>query len=489
MTVAGQRADSLLTHRIAGHSSPEGRVAALAYDNPSMVPLRYATSLSRLSPGYDRSSSDAAVRAQQGRGNSTGRFGADTYIHAGDATVWGGAAYENGRIYDVRWCEASDFDIVYPYVTADAVGGDMKAERYSFAGGYAAPVSGFTLGCRLSYAAGHYYRDVDPRPRNITGRLDAAIGVARVIGPYRVGLAVDFMKYRQSNNLLFMSELGEARIYHLTGLGGHYVRFDGLGKDCSYSGERYGVQLDLLPEHGCGFFGAVALHRFSFDYVIRDLNHLPMSSVSDNSLAFECGYRYDRGADFAAVTVAGDYSRRIGRENIFGDPVSGQYPEIGSMKMYGADSCATSLEALYMRRAGVFTFGATARGAISHDEKACLSPRRQWLVDAVMMGVGVDASYTGSCFHSRLRLGYDRRFVTDSSLGGVDGDDGIGLGDVVLSDFGFASADTDRFSASLAGAMAIGRRLALGASVEWSHTSYGRRVSSDGLRAAVSLYF
>lgn len=32
------------------------------------------------------------------------------------------------------WNENADYDVIYPYVAADSVGGDMKFENYAFSG-------------------------------------------------------------------------------------------------------------------------------------------------------------------------------------------------------------------------------------------------------------------------------------------------------------------------------------------------------------------
>ena len=32
------------------------------------------------------------------------------------------------------WNENADYDVIYPYVAADSVGGDMKFENYAFQG-------------------------------------------------------------------------------------------------------------------------------------------------------------------------------------------------------------------------------------------------------------------------------------------------------------------------------------------------------------------
>ena len=52
-------------------------------------------------------------------------------------TLWGNASYKNQELRKVRWNESVDSDLLYPYFTADAVGGDLHSEQYAFMGGFA----------------------------------------------------------------------------------------------------------------------------------------------------------------------------------------------------------------------------------------------------------------------------------------------------------------------------------------------------------------
>ncbi len=51
-------------------------------------------------------------------------------------TLWGSASYSSKNEKNIRWNETVDFDLIYPYITADEVGGDLKKEIYTFLGGY-----------------------------------------------------------------------------------------------------------------------------------------------------------------------------------------------------------------------------------------------------------------------------------------------------------------------------------------------------------------
>ena len=99
---------------------------------------------------------------------------ASTYTHYRSSTLCGGAAYSNGKRRNMPWCETTDPELLYPYLLADTVGGDLNSEIYTFSGSYADHSDRWAWGASLAYKATLEYRSVDPRPRNVAGCLDAS---------------------------------------------------------------------------------------------------------------------------------------------------------------------------------------------------------------------------------------------------------------------------------------------------------------------------
>lgn len=343
---AGARADVL--ERMEERMWLTDSAAVMAYGNPALMTWRNDSSLSTLSALY---------RSQP----RVGAFDARSYMHVGSNTLWGGASYHNGKTADQRWCEASDYHLVYPYVTADSVGGRLNMERYAFDGGWAGRYDRWALGASLSYVAGHYYRSVDPRPRNVTGTLDLGVGAAyRFATDYVAGLSANYQRYKQSNDIEFVSELGETKIYHLTGLGHRYVRFDGLGKDCNYTADRWGAQADLYGTGRSALYTTAAFQRLTMTYILTDLNKLPMATVAQNHVRAQAGWRLRTAGHRLTVAADWGYVRRLGTENIFGDPASNQYPQIGSATMYLHRLLEGGVRVAYDRTGTAWQYGAAA---------------------------------------------------------------------------------------------------------------------------------
>lgn len=321
-----------LTERIVSTDTLFEAVQAQPLANPALSPLRQPVSLSHVSAGFSRDNMDAAADYATGKGSGCAFFDAATYMKLTRGTVTGHAGYRNGRRFGVRYCEVSDPQLIYPYYTADAQGGDFKAEEYTFGGSYGADFGkGWLYGVSLDYRALLEYRDTDPRPRNTVGQLTIGAGFGRHIGRYNLALGADVFRYTQSNSMMFVSELGEIPMYHLTGLGHHYARFTGTGKSANYSGWNRHVSLSLVPD-SAGVTTAVSFGRFTFDKILKDLDNLPLNTLRRDTWLASAGWR----DNLLSVSAYFTHITRRGDENVFGEPQGNIYPKLFALNTYSS---------------------------------------------------------------------------------------------------------------------------------------------------------
>ena len=309
-----------------------GRAVLLA--NPAMQSLRLPVTISHIEAGWDG-----------GRDRSVGFFRANSFMALGNGHhVLGQAGYSNGTLRDVSTVQNADAHLVYPYLMGVEATGDMRSERYNFGGTYwfYAPESHpWGWGATARYDAGLSYRNVDPRPRNVTGMLNLAAAASYTLrGRYTLALGMSADIYKQSNNLTFVSELGELPVYHLTGLGTVYHRFTSLGKDAFYKGRTYGLNIAASPVGMHGLYAGVNLSTGHMENILKDLNELPMARVTDRSVSAEAGWMGSW-----TPFVRWEAGRRRGTENFFGDASSGVYPQIAEATTYAQNRYSASVGA------------------------------------------------------------------------------------------------------------------------------------------------
>lgn len=437
------------------------QMSSPAYENPAVKQWAMRRSVSDIGLGWTSDRQSRAVDPQLGSGERHWAFEADTYLKYKSSTLWGDASYSNGKRFDVRFNETSDPELVYPYFTADTVGGDLQCERYRFGGGYADHRERWAWGASLHYEAGLYYRSVDPRPRNVTGRLDISVGASyRLFGDYQAGLSVSYRKYKQTNDIDFKNQMGVEKIYHLTGLGNHYSRFTGMGQDAYFNGHRWGLTVNLFPESASGFTATANMSRFSFTKILTELNKLPLADCRHYELTAQIGWLHPGERNDWALTLDGYAHRRHGYENRFGDAASNIYPLTGRDWMYADNAQSLKFTALWQSHTPAGFLGWIRPSiAYRHRCESYAKPATQCKDDNLT--ATLDALASLPCREWRL---------TASAAGAID-------------------SDWKTAGATLKAARSLGRGFNLEAALAWRHTKYDCGPRQNTYDVSINLYF
>ncbi|MGN6510957.1 MAG: DUF6850 family outer membrane beta-barrel protein, partial [Chitinophaga sp.] len=245
-TAAAQ--DSLSGKLAREQTSPVTELRDELYMSPALKAWQRQHTYGRLSATFGKYGQDLYLR-QEGSGRQQLNVHSETYLRGkNNTTLWGKAYYINEKLFKVQFNESSDYDLVYPYVMADTVGGDLNSETYAFSGGLAKGVGKYQLGLQAGFKGEQSYRNRDPRPKNISTALDLKIAASRKLGgKYLLALDLSGTKYNQANRLEFVSEIGEPLVYHDAGLGAYNEFLAGARMSANYNGLIYGVALQLAP--------------------------------------------------------------------------------------------------------------------------------------------------------------------------------------------------------------------------------------------------
>lgn len=444
---------------ITDHFSPIPSATKKAWDNPALLDMKYASSLTDISGLYYNSNDERF-----------GSFAARTYLKLKSVTIAGNAGYENGAKHNVRFCENVDIPTVYPYLTYDAIGGNLNLERYYFGGSIDVPLGkNWDVGASLSYKAGLFYRNIDPRPKDITSEFTISGGGAYSLNQsYKIALQADYMKYKQSCDITFMSELGEAKIYHMTGLGTHYSRFAGQGHDSYYNGHRYGGSATLMPANS-GLHVDAEGHIEKVTYILSDLNNLPMARIDSRSLNAEVGYKtQDWG-----ITGYTNILRRHGYENIFGDASTGQYPLIATLGMHLVNMTEAGIRTVASFHLNETVLSIMPQINWSHYSEAYREPSRSLLLDNLSAGSDIRVIMPiGKKFLLRGDVGYRIIPSLKSELKNVvtDSEDLNPFFDILTENFNVAASTRSSASVNIGGDFMFSKnRYALALDIYYSY--------------------
>ncbi|MDE6265801.1 MAG: hypothetical protein K2M07_00425 [Muribaculaceae bacterium] len=482
--------DSILI-RMNSHVDGLRRFISETWQNPALKYFSEDEPFSNLSVGLSRRNDSEIITPEYGDGSHSAGFNAESFIPAGkNSAVWGNAGYSTGSTRNVQWCESSSPELIYPYFSADEAGGNLKDEHYKFSGGYAGRKNSIVWGATLGYSATHHFRDVDPRPRNITGELTLSGGIAYSISAdYMVGASMNWMKYKQSNDIKFVSETHDLPIYQLTGLGTHYNRFAGASKSSDFSGNRFGATLNLFPLRS-GVLVNISVSRFSFDKTLRDLNKLPIASAWHNALTVNAGYKHISDKVTYSVTGQFDAYRRHGSENIFGDAVSGSYPQIGSLEMYADNYYRALLQGFASIRQNNQTYSMTLRSGYSHRKQFYAEPEQWALVEGLenMADFSV-RSFLGQHWYGIADLSFAIFSPTEKDINLQPSTSPEALAGSVETGLRHSTVTRCATSVSLTAARAISEKYAIGIGGSATLTNYSGTAHSNLYNISINFYF
>ena len=298
--------------------------------------------------GYSLRDEERARGMSEGDGLVETFFDASSLVHLSEKdAVEGRITYRNGKKRNVRWNTASDFGLLYPYVLADSLGGDLSGESYSFHGGYSRRVGDLFLGGRASYRALHEYRDFDPRPRAITSDFSVDLSTGFLAGGnHLVDLTAGYRRYHQSLSVIFADMRGaNTAEFHMTGLGSHFSRFQSIGgyANTRYRGHGLTAAADFIPLNSSGLDAGVSYGFFSSVRHLVNQNEAPITELATHTfegrvfwLSSQHWGKWAAGADASAELRRGD-------ENIVSNLVTGNFETLLKMRMYYRDEYSADI--------------------------------------------------------------------------------------------------------------------------------------------------
>ena len=321
-----------------------------ALQNPALMTGAYLEPFTELSLKCDYRHQSAAFRLEQGTGYFLPELSARSYIRlTPSSVVWGEAGYSKGDTYNKVYNNVADFDLLYPDVIADSLGGDTKRERYLFSGGYAAEKGAWLLGGELKFRAEQEYRTYDPRMRSVVSDLTLKAGAARKIGDYHMALSVEGNIYRQTADVDFYGETNGMGELQMTGLGTSYVRFSGSNRDIFYEGKGGAVTIDLLPVNGTGWQAHLGYAQHQYERLSDEYNSLPLTTLYRHQIGLTIGWKQQIGNVEKAILLHADYDKRASDEHVVGTATGQDYPILTDLTMYKQHRRDLAAEALYGR--------------------------------------------------------------------------------------------------------------------------------------------
>ncbi|MFB5945461.1 DUF6850 family outer membrane beta-barrel protein [Albibacterium profundi] len=413
------------------------------YSSPSLESFERKNSFTQIGASYFYSDQDLFIK-QKGSGQQGFRVDAQSYLkNSPSTTLWGNAYYSNKNVKQVNYNESNDFDLVYPYVMADTVGGELSSESYFFSGGLSKQLGAFEYGLQISFRGVQAYRDRDPRPKNISSDIKATLSIATsLLKDYKASADLNLRKYDQENTLDFVSELGAPLIYHDAGLGVYNKVLAGSRNLAYYRGYTIGGQLNLIPSNGNGFVAQIGYHKFSFD---KDLAGVAdaVGQVNDQQINALLGYLQTTDEHNLSIKLIGIHKNRNGTEAKFDNRNSNHFLQMVSEDIrYRNTRNQLRLEALYGRKTADFDFYIQGKVQYFEDNQNYVSPDRTMDYQNLLVGLNITGVKPLKKAVLSTQLGAQKLQNIDANYFWSDVNWESGIYDMLTSNFQYVSSSS-----------------------------------------------
>lgn len=313
--------DSLTNALLREQLSPVTSLRDGIYASPALKTWQRQNNYSQLNASYRKYDQELYLQ-QEGSGQQVLTIHSESYLRQNaNTTLWGNATYHNRQLKQVKFNESSDYQLIYPYVMSDTVGGNLKAESYAFQAGIARAVGLYQLGLQAGYKGEQAYRDRDPRPQNISSTLGLTLSASRQLNShYALSVDVNGTKYNQNNSIAFVSDLGYPMVYQETGLGMYNELLKGTGTGGNlkvvYNGLGYRGTLQLAPVQYQGWFLRATYAQFNIEKEKDGLSE-EISTSREQKMTGTLGYLHETAHRHFLAQVQGTHLKRKGTEGKF----------------------------------------------------------------------------------------------------------------------------------------------------------------------------
>lgn len=464
----------------------------LVWQNPAMMFEKSYTDLSTIYVTGILDSRDEAYIVEQGYEDRSVNIGADSYSHLSDKIkVYGSAYYEESHNNMMVWSNNIDYSIIYPYVTADSIGGDMRSKKYFFNGGYTQQFGDWNVGGEASYRVIVAYRDKDPRPRNIVSDFNAKVGATRVVNSYIAGLSVGIRSYNQNSDVSYYADKGSTSLYHMLGLGTDYVRFSGSYDDVDFKGYALSASIDLIPRENYGLKFSVGGDYLNLTKYITNLNSAPINEIHEMELTSALSWLSTVGSFEYGAMIDGNIKNRQGQENILGDALANVYPVISEQTPFTANTIDLTASLLFGKNILENKWGwrITPSCAYNSVSQEYVLTGRFFEIANFTPKVEVFSALNIKNGLLKLSAAYSNRSNIESSYSLTGLEDGYSVKETLLKNISYLSDNYSSLNCEFGADYFLSRKYILGLSISYMCQNYESMGKINVAGATVALKF
>mgnify|MGYP003574853453 CR=1 FL=1 len=458
------------------------------FDVPALKSFQRSFDYARVSTAYFNKQDDVFI-PQKGSGRKGFYVDAASYYkNKNRLTLWGNANYSNQTAIKVKYNESLDYDLIYPYVMADSVGGDIKMESYAISGGLAKKIGKVYYGLTTGYVGVQNYRDRDPRPNNISSDISAALSAAISFNAqYKLALNMQGNKYNQRNRLGFENELGYPLVYHDAGLGAYNTMLAGNRVIAYVNATSWSPVIHLVTAKEKGFLFKTGYRQLALQKRLDDINE-NIATAAEDRFFIDLGYTKKSEQVTWLMQMNAVIKNRKGTEAVFNNTggVYG-YQKIAERQSFSDDIKEIGLRGVYEKQYDVYSWSAGATGLFMQQEMRYASPLRTLSYNSFVVSGFVNGTVKLKKSTLRGRFDMVKRFVNNVSYSWGDVQAATGIADMLNKTYLFYASSYYSLNPSLNFSRPVSKTLILYCDISSRFTKYDVPQNNTGKEFTVAI--
>ncbi|WP_212592460.1 DUF6850 family outer membrane beta-barrel protein [Sphingobacterium humi] len=327
-------------------------------------------------------------------------------------SIWGRAKYAQENHKNISWNENKDIEWIYPYLTADSVGGHLTSETYSIAGGYNRVIRRQIIGISASYLASTQFRQTDPRPANNSAELSLQLGASRQINAYRTAIGLVYQNYSQLSSITIKNPHQSPSFYQLIGMGMDQKVLWGKNTTSYFSGHSHGINFQMLPKKQEGVYCILDLKRFYIEKSINNIGSIISAFAKSERKEVALAYRKERSNQALTARIKYIEYERKGTSFLFDQQYSGTFIKIGERQDFNhrVQTLNTAITFLHNFIDNSLVASITPIGVYQHNRMDYSIDQRSW--DYKSMAYGMEGKFQKLQRRNRLwelQIGYKKQ--------------------------------------------------------------------------------
>lgn len=468
--------------------SPATRLRDVFFDAPAVKRFQRNYDYARVSTAYFNKQDDIFIPQKGGGRKGFYVDAASYYKNKNRLTLWGNANYSNQTAIKVKYNESLDYDLIYPYVMADSVGGDIKMESYNISGGLAKKAGKMEYGLTTGYTGVQNYRDRDPRPNNISSDINAALSAAlSLTEQYKLALTVKGNKYNQRNRLGFENVLGYPLVYHDAGLGAYNIMLAGDKMIAYINATSWSPVITLVTSKEQGILLKTGYHRFNLQKRLDDIKE-NISTANENRFFVDMGYAKNTEHATYLLQMSAAFKERKGIEAIFNNSGgSAGYQKIAERESFIDDVKEIGIKSVYEKKHAAYSWSAGVNGLLAQQEMRYVNPLRTLSYNSFTISGFVNGTVKLKKSTIRGRFDVVKRFVNDASYSWADVQASTGIADMLTKNYLFYTSSFYSLCPALNISMPVSKTLVLYCDISSRFTKYDVAQNNTGKEFIVAI--